>query len=152
MIFQDKDSSWTSDRQLCCSDLLGILLFQCEGSSLYIFLHRESHLLGMAAEIDQSTTHGHQDQARFWEEIPEAQRLSWHLLQDVNQQRIQATVSRVLQQSPAADGVQLSSGAAVGALPLNAEGLYSHGDGVHSFLGSRSVRPLLTRLLYLDHG
>ncbi|KAJ4924420.1 hypothetical protein JOQ06_000660 [Pogonophryne albipinna] len=74
------DSSWTSDRRLCRSDLLGILLFLCE------------------AESDESATHGHQDQARFWEEIPEAQRLSWHLLQDVNQLRIQATVSRVLQQ------------------------------------------------------
>lgn len=39
-----------------------------------MFVHRESPLLGMAAEMDQSATYGHQDQARFWEEIPEAQR------------------------------------------------------------------------------
>ncbi|XP_034007377.1 uncharacterized protein LOC117499149 isoform X2 [Trematomus bernacchii] len=31
-----KDSSWTSDRQLCCSDLLGILLFLCEGYTRFL--------------------------------------------------------------------------------------------------------------------
>ncbi|KAK5847784.1 hypothetical protein PBY51_016886 [Eleginops maclovinus] len=42
--------------------------------------------------MDLSTEHG--DLARFWEEIPAAQ--SWQLLQDVNQQRIQATLLQLM--------------------------------------------------------